>query len=135
MTPTKDINQGSVFKVFCWFPLINIKAVYLFDDISCKMNHDRFYMVLSLYLFVRPSFSLLSENNLRDDVSWTRSYYLDCTALTLHVSLLTPSIVSKTGVTKVFLTYCLFLLFLSLCLVTLWVGTQGKSSFCHVWWP
>ena len=96
LTPSKDINQCNVFKAFCWFPLITIKAVYLFDDISCKMNHDRFYMVLSLYLFVRPSFSLVSENNLPDDVSWTRSYYLDCIALTLDLSLLTPSIVFST---------------------------------------
>ena len=96
LTPTKDINQSNVFKVFCWFPLINIKAVYLFDDISCKIHHDRFYMVLSLYVFVGPSFSLLSENKLPDDVSWIQSYYLDCIALTLDVSLLTPSIVFST---------------------------------------
>ena len=93
LTSKKDINQSNGFEIFCWFPLINIKAVYLFDDISCKIHHDRFYMVLSLYVFVGPFFSLLSENKLPDDVSWIWSYYLDCIALTLDVSLLTPSIV------------------------------------------
>ena len=44
-------------RVFSWFPLINIKAVYLIDDIFCKMHHDRFYMVLS-FVFVPPSFLL-----------------------------------------------------------------------------
>ena len=92
LKPTKYINQSTVLRVFCWFPLITIKDVYLFDEISCKMHHDMFYMVLSLYVFAKPSFSFFSENKLAD-VSWILSYSLDCIVLTLDVSLLTLSIV------------------------------------------
>ena len=110
VSPTKDINQSSVFKVFCWFPLINIKAVYVFDDISWKIHRDRFYMVLSLYVFIGHSFSLLSENKLPDDVLLIQSYYLDCIALTLDVSLLTPSIAFSTAILYLVL-YQLFITF------------------------
>ena len=96
-------------RIFCWFPLITIKAVYLFDDISCKMHHDRFYKVLSLYVFVRPSFLLFSENKL-PDVSWILSYSLDCIALTLDVSLLILSIVFSTVIFNLIL-YQLFIKF------------------------
>ena len=40
--------------------------MYLFDEISCKMHHDRFYMVLSL-------------------LWWILSYSLDCITLTLSL--------------------------------------------------
>ena len=96
-------------RIFCWFPLITIKAVKVFDDISCWMHHDWFYMLLPLYVFVRPSFLLFSENKL-PDVSWTRSYSLDCTALTLYVSLLTLSIVFSTVILYLIL-YQLFIKF------------------------
>lgn len=96
-------------RIFCWFPLITIKAVYLFDDISWWMHHDWFYMVLPLYVSVRPSFLLFSENKL-PDVSWIQSYSLDCTALTLYVSLLTLSIVFSTVILYLIL-YQLFIKF------------------------
>ena len=63
--------------------------------ISCKMHHDRFCMVLSLYVFVRPSFSLFSENK-SSDVSLILSYALDCIALTMDVSPLVLSVVFST---------------------------------------
>ena len=96
-------------RIFFWFPLITVKAVYLFDNISCKMHHDRFYMALSLYVFVKPSFLLFSENKL-PDVSWILSYSLDCIALTLDVSLLILSIVFSTVIFNLIL-YQLFIKF------------------------
>ena len=61
------------------------------------------------YVFVRPSFLLFSENKL-PDVSWIQSYSLDCTTLTLDVSLLTLSIVFSTVILYLIL-YQLFIKF------------------------
>ena len=51
--------QVQVIDGFWVVPLINIKVVYLIDDIFCKMHHDKFYIVFSFTCFCKTLFFIV----------------------------------------------------------------------------